>query len=298
MKNDMPFGGTGFAIDLHMHSTVSDGTDTPAELVERVRRAGLSVFSITDHDAVKAADMLRGALKEEDPAFIPGVEFSCRDGEGKYHILGYGFDPGSESIRAVVKRGHRLRMEKVTARLDFLKDRFGFTFPPEERKALLAMDNPGKPHLGNLMVKHGYAESKEQAIRQYIDRLRFPDRFILPEEAIGGILGAGGLPVLAHPSFGSGSQRITGPDMDRRVRRLMDCGLRGLEAFYSGFTPELHAEVLALAERYGLYVTAGSDYHGGNKSVRLGDVGPGEASELPEGLARFLKDAVSENRPR
>lgn len=276
-------------IDLHMHSTVSDGTDTPEELLERVREAGLGLFALTDHDAVKGCVAIRRALAAGDPGFIDGVEFSCRDEEGKYHILGYGYDPDSPFMRRVVEKGHGLRMKKVAARLDFIRKRFGFTFPQEELRQLLALDNPGKPHIGNLMVKYGYAASKEQAIDEYINQAKIRSEYIRPEEAIEGILQAGGIPVLAHPPFGSGNELILGDDMERRLRRLMGFGLRGMECCYSGFTPKLRAEMLALAEKYALYVTAGSDYHGKNKLVALGKTHFAGAQPMPEGMRRFLE---------
>ena len=273
-------------IDLHMHSVISDGTDTPEEILRRVREAGIGLFSVTDHDAIASSRIMPGLLKDGDPRFLPGVEFSCKDEEGKYHILGYGYDPDGATIRGVVDHGHRLRMHKITARIDLLKSEFGITFPQEALKHLLSLANPGKPHLGNLMVKYGYASTKEEAIQQFIDKLPFRNRYIRPEEAIEGILGAGGIPVLAHPSFGSGDQLILGEDMDRRIRRLMEFGLMGLEGFYSGFTPKLNREILSFARQYGLYVTAGSDYHGRNKLVELGDTGLDD--EIPEGMRRFL----------
>ena len=97
-----------------MHTTVSDGTDDPAEIVSRVRDAGIQLFSVTDHDALKACGIVAETLVPGDPLFVPGVEFSCRDEEGKYHILGYDYDPGSESIRKVVKKGHANRVVKRT----------------------------------------------------------------------------------------------------------------------------------------------------------------------------------------
>jgi len=272
-----------------MHTTVSDGTDTPEIILSRVREAEIALFSVTDHDAFKGCQVIRPLLTPEGPRFLPGVEFSCKDEEGKYHILGYGFDPETEGIRSVVKAGHRLRMKKVTARLDFLKDRFGFSFPQEEIDGLLALDNPGKPHIGNLMVKYGYVSTKEEAIKDYIDQLHFQSAYVRPEDAIAGILASGGVPVLAHPTYGSGDQLILGEDMDRRLRRLMDYGLAGVEAFYSGFTDRIRREVLDFAARYDLYVTAGSDYHGANKLVELKDTGLAEAAEWPRGLLRFLE---------
>ena len=277
-------------IDLHMHSIVSDGTDSPAQLLDNVREAGLDLFALTDHDAIKGSEAVRSILKAGDPAFLTGVEFSCRDEEGKYHILGYGFDPESESFRQLVARGHGYRMKKVRARMEFLKKEFGFEFSEEEYTALYALDNPGKPHIGNLMVKYGYAQSKESAIRDFINKLRIRSDYVRPEEAVRGILGGGGIPVLAHPAYGSGDELIIGEDMDRRLRRLMDFGLQGVEAFYSGFTAKLREQMLEFAARYGLYVTAGSDYHGTNKMISLGDTGLADADEWPEGLRRFLAD--------
>ncbi len=180
-------------------------------------------------------------------------------------------------------------MKKFTARLDFLAEKFGFTFPEEERQALLALDNPGKPHIGNLMVKYGYAPDKDAAIHDYINQARFRSEYLRPEQAIAGILGAGGIPVLAHPAFGSGEELIVGRELDDRVRRLIGYGLQGIEAYYSTFTPKLRGEALAIAERYDLYVTAGSDYHGKNKLVVLGDTRLHQAKELPAGLLRFLE---------
>ncbi len=276
-------------IDLHMHSSVSDGTESPAELLQNVRKAGIRIFSLTDHDAVKGCLAVRGLLEENDPRFIPGAEFSCKDEEGKYHILGYGFDPEAESIREVTDAGHSLRMNKVRARLDYLADTFGFKFPEKEIRELLAMDNPGKPHIGNLMVRYGYAATKEEAIQKYINGIRFRNAYVRPEDAIRGILDGGGIPVLAHPSYGSGDQLILGEEMDARLRRLMEMGLGGVEAFYSGFTARLRNEMLSFAEKYDLFVTAGSDYHGANKLVPLGDTGLDEVDEIPVRLRSFLE---------
>ena len=100
--------------------------------------------------------------------------------------------------------------------------------------------------------------------------------------------------MLAHPSYGSGDQLILGEEMDERLRKLMDFGLQGLEGFYSGFTARLRGEILSFAERYDLYVTAGSDYHGWNKQVILGDTHFDPAQKMPDGLRRFLEDVRPE----
>ena len=277
-------------IDLHMHTTVSDGTDSPEEILEQVRGAGIELFSITDHDDFKGSLIVRDILTAEDPMFMTGIEFSCKDEEGKYHILGYGFDPDSEPFRKVVGTGHRFRIQKVQARLDFLKDTFGFTFSKKDIENLFRQHNPGKPHIANLMVKYGYAKTKEQAIDQYINQLRFKSEYLRPEDAIAGILAGGGIPVIAHPSYGDGDQLIMGEEMDKRLRRLIEFGLEGVEAYYSGFTKKITAEMISFADKYGLYVTAGSDYHGRNKLVVLGDNGLDRVSEGVEGVRRFLEN--------
>ena len=276
-------------IDLHMHSTVSDDTDTPEELLGRVREAGLELFALTDHDAIKGVAGIRKALRAGDPQLLSGVEFSCKDEGGKYHILGYRFDPDNPAILDVVGAGHRLRMDKVMKRLDALRDEFQVTFPEEEIRRLLSLDNPGKPHIGNLMVKYGYARTKEEAIREKINKAHVRSEYIRPETAIRGILGSGGIPVLAHPAFGSGDEIIVGGAMEERLRHLTAFGLQGVEAFYSGFSPRLREETLAFAKQFGLYVTAGSDYHGRNKLVALGDTELPQAETVPDGLLRFLE---------
>lgn len=276
-------------LDLHMHSTVSDGTDTPRELLQRVREKGIGLFALTDHDAIKGYGMIRDIRAEADPRVLPGVEFSCRDEEGKYHILGYNFDPDSAPIREVVALGHRYRMEKLDARLEFIAGQFGFTFPENARQRLYTLDNPGKPHIANMMVEYGYAPSKEVAIHDYLNQGRFPEAYVRPEQAIRGILDSGGIPVLAHPAYGSGDEWIVGAEMEARLRRLIGFGLQGVEGFYSGFTPALIRETLCFAGKYDLYVTAGSDYHGKNKMIELGDTSLDSAAGIPGGLWRFLE---------
>ena len=276
-------------IDLHIHTTVSDGTDRPEEIIDRVREAGIDLFSVTDHDAMYSSEVVLQHLKAGDPRFIPGIEFSCRDELGKYHILGYAYDPHAETIRSIVETGHNTRVEKMGLRLDLIREKFGIVFSQEDRDLLFANHNPGKPHLANLLVRHGFAESISQAFRDYLDSLEVPAVYIRPEEAIRAVLQSGGIPVLAHPSYGSGDELIIGDEMEGRLRRLIGFGLAGVEAYYSGFTARLQNEMLRFAEKFGLYVTAGSDYHGSNKMIRLGHNHLEDAGEAPDGLHRFLE---------
>ncbi len=280
-------------IDLHMHSSVSDGTDTPSELLQHVREEGIGIFSLTDHDSIRGAAEIRGLLKKSDPLFLSGVEFSCRDDLGKYHILGYRYDPLAGSIRDVVDLGHRYRLKKLKARLAFLRREFGFVFSPEDEKRLFELPNPGKPHIANLMVRYGFAKSRDEGIRRFLDRLHIRSEYLRPEEAISGILNAGGIPVLAHPCFGDGDELIIGDELTERVDRLVGFGLSGVEGFYSGFSEKIREQVLSVAQKKDLYVTAGSDYHGGNKLIRLADTGLTDDMPLPEGLARFLYDVFT-----
>ena len=276
-----------------MHSTWSDGTDTPRDLLKKVREAGIDVFSVTDHDEYRGILELnkhQGKQPEDGaPAFIPGTEFSCRDGDDKFHILGYAYDTEAPSIRGLFEDVRTIRMQKAENRIRFLKQNFGFTFSDEEYSALIRNHNPGKPHIAKLMVNHGYAEDISEAIDRYIGRYHGPERRIKPEEAIEAILSAGGLPVLAHGPFGDGGQNLGPEEMERRVSRLKAAGLAGVEAYYSGFSAAQRDMMLGLADRNGLTVTAGSDYHGGNKKVRLGDTGCADASRGPGGLLKFME---------
>lgn len=279
-------------IDLHMHTTVSDGTYTPEEMLALVTQAGIEVFSITDHDSVKAAGIIPGLLGENSPVFISGAELSCRDEYGKYHILGYAYDPDSAAIKELVKNSHGMRMNKLLARLEFLRETFNITFPEEEVRYLRSLDNPGKPHIGNLMVKYGFAKTKEEAIEDFLNKMKSTSEYTRPETAIKSILAGGGIPVLAHPSYGSGDELILGEEMNSRLRRLKEFGIMGVEAFYSGFTKKIRDEMLDFAEKYDLYVTAGSDCHGKNKMIEIGDTGLDEVDAIPERLRLFLREAI------
>ena len=277
-------------IDLHMHTSVSDGTDSPAEIIGLVKNAGIGLFSVTDHDSVKGSTGVKDNLKKGDPDFIFGVEFSCKDEEGQYHILGYGYDPESSYMQEIVEKGHGFRIKKLNARLDYLKTAYNFTFSDEDVEYLHSLINPGKPHVAKLMVKYGYASSISDGITDYINNFKIKDQYIRPEEAIQAVIKAKGIPVLAHPSYGRGDELFIGKAMEERLTKLIGYGLKGVEAFYSGFTPPLQNEILSLAEKYNLYVTAGSDYHGSTKLVELGDTNLSPDTEYPSGLKRFIKD--------
>ena len=200
-------------IDLHMHSTVSDGTDAPLELLGKVREAGIDVFAVTDHDDIAACGEIVSAISESDseekkyPKFIPGAEFAAKDELGRYHIVGLGYDPEAGPIRALVDDCRSKRVQRVRLRLEYLEEVFGMTLPEEEKEALFKLKNPGRPHIGNLLVKYGYAPDRNTAIREYVNKTKTPGvGRIGPQQAIEAILASGGVPVLAHAILGDGNQ--------------------------------------------------------------------------------------------
>ena len=279
-------------IDLHIHTVLSDGTDKPEEMPALVKEAGLELFSVTDHDELMGSVEMMRLLEADDspdkPAFVPGIEFSCRDEKGKYHILGYGYDTDKPSIRDAAEITHNARRQKIFGRLNYLKEEFGFVFRDEDLERLLALENPGKPHIAKLMVQYGYAESIPLAF-EYMKGYKGTERYLSPLEAIDAILHADGIPVLAHGLFGDGSQHLSETEIERRVCLMKEYGLMGLECYYSGFEENQVNQMLELADRYNLFITAGSDYHGKNKKVRLGDTG---SLPDPARMERFYKTIV------
>lgn len=274
--------------DLHMHSRLSDGTDSPEDLLALVRDAGIGMFALTDHDCYLGCDRISSIRKPSDPIFLSGIEFSCRDGDGKYHVLGYGFDTKKESIRRAADITHNARLAKLQGRLDDLQRRYGFEFDENDYAELRSLKNPGKPHIAAKMIAHGYAKDVPHAF-SLMEGYRSTERYLSPLEAIDAILQADGIPVLAHGPLGDGGQDLSDEEIERRVLMMKECGLMGLECYYSGFTARQTGLMLALADKYNLFSTAGSDYHGTAKSVRLGDTG--ERPD-PERMMRFYRAAA------
>ncbi len=256
--------------DFHIHSDFSDGSDSVEEIVNNVRRAGLDAFSLTDHDAVDGCREIKKFLRDDDAFFINGVEVSSENEYGKFHILGYCFDENKKSVLDVVDFTHSVRMEKAEMRFNFLEEEYGFTFTGEEKKNIISLKNPGKPHFVNLLIKKGFVHDKKQGF-EILSKLRTPHKVLTPSEAIGAISDAGGIPVLAHGILGDGSTVLSEKEITQCVEEMKNDGLMGLECFYSAFSENQKETMLSLAKKYNLLVTAGSDYHGKNKTIRLGD---------------------------
>ncbi len=262
---------TGTKADMHIHSTASDGTDNIPALLEKLRASGIDTFSVTDHDTIigsfEMEKLVPGSMK-----FIPGVEFSCITEAGKCHILGYGYDPHNKVLCNLLEVVAGKRKAKLERRISFLAKERNVHMDEKVLNKLRGMSSAGKPHLANILVKMGLASDKETAIKTYIDACEVGDERIRAEDAIQAILAAGGIPVWAHPYGGSEESGIDRESFKRQLKTLVDKGLLGLECFYSKYTKEQVQALLKAAEQYSLLVSGGSDYHGTNKDVRLGQL--------------------------
>ena len=257
-------------IDLHMHSSESDGTDSPEELLRNVQAAGINIFALTDHDTITGALKMSGIVPE-GVKFIRGIEFSCiTSKKHKCHILGLNYDPDNISFITALKAGDKLRHEKFYKRIEFLRDKFGITFTDDEIKHLLTIPSVGKPHLGNMIVSKGFAKTRTEAIECYIDKCRTGNDKIDAEQAVNAINISGGVSVWAHPIGGEGEQDLPEDIFTETLNELISYGLKGLECFYSKYEYAKCERLEDTANNRGLYVSGGSDYHGANKSIPLG----------------------------
>lgn len=262
--------------DLHMHTTASDGADTVVELLENLKARGVGTFSVTDHDTVAGAvEMER--LVPRGMRFIRGVEFSCAAERGNCHILGYGYDPENVLLRQALEDGSILRWEKLQRRLNYLEEKFGIRMTEEEMTWLYSQNNPGKPHLGRILVDRGIAPDISTAIQNYINGCKGGRERIPAGQAIRAILSAGGVPVWAHPLGGEGERRLSREEVEERLEELCSDGIQGLECYYSRYSREDIAFLVSKAESRGLLVSGGSDYHGSNKTgITLGMLNEGD----------------------
>ena len=249
-----------------MHSVYSDGSHEPEVILQKVREAGLDLFSLTDHDSFKGCARMRELLKPGDPVFINGIEFSCRDQFGKYHILGYHFEETESGVARAADWTHFQRIDKAIRRFDYIEQKTGCRFTDEERQRILSEHNPGRPHFARMAMEKGLASDFSEAF-QLISGLGGNSRYLTAKEAIEAILESGGIPVLAHGILEEGSGHLTFDELKERTRRLMNYGLKGMECFYSSYTADEVNGSLSLSKELGLVVTAGSDFHGPSKSA-------------------------------
>lgn len=258
-------------VDLHCHSTASDGTLSPAGVVRLAKESGLSALSLTDHDTMAGVDEAAREAAGVGIDFIAGIEISAEHPRpGTMHILGYGVDPENESLKNLTARliaGRDDRNPRIIAKLQEM----GLDVSMEEWRQEAAGGVMGRPQLAAILVRKGYASSIKQAFEKYIGQgapAYFDKERLSPAEAIARIRQAGGIAVLAHPV-----QLCAGNDaaLATIVKNLVDLGLCGIEVIHSDHDAVWVDKCSELAERYGLLKTGGSDFHGANKpDVRLG----------------------------
>jgi predicted metal-dependent phosphoesterase TrpH len=257
-------------IDLHMHSTCSDGTFAPDDLVREAKKAGLTAMALTDHDTVEGIAAARAEARRQGIAFLPGLEISAEYQPGTMHILGYGFDDNSATLLqrlAYVQRCRRERNPRIVERLNGM----GMALTIEEVEAASGGGLVGRPHFAKVLLDKGYVQSRQEAFDRYLAKGQsaYVDKVRLsPEESIEAIHAAGGLAVLAHPL----QLKVEGDAaLEAILRRLKEAGLDGMECHYRNHTAEDTSRFLVLAEKVGLLVTGGSDFHGANRPhIRLG----------------------------
>jgi predicted metal-dependent phosphoesterase TrpH len=255
------------SVDLHCHSTASDGLRTPAGLVAYAAERGVSVIGLCDHDSTNGvADAVETGLRL-GVEVIPGVELSSEFEELQAHILGYFIDPASDSLQrefAWMNATRQSRIRQICANLNAA----GIPIDPSDVLALSDGGTIGRPHVARVLVANGYAESVSDAFARYLTRGKpgyALSEKITPEGAIAAIERAGGVAVLAHP-WSTKQPRAA-------VERLAPAGLAGVECYYGEYDTAVQNDLAALADEFGLLTTGGSDYHGeGVKSVDLGGV--------------------------
>lgn len=250
-------------IDLHIHTTASDGTYTPRRAVELARALGLAAIAVTDHDTVSGVPEAMATGEALGVEIVPGIEVSAGYDGRSVHILGLFIDPGSPALRPVLEWAVNERNAR-NAKIIAAMNADGFDISPEALRRANPTAVLGRPHIAGWLAEHGYVSSVEEAFDRYLDRGRpyYRPRTRMPlADAVRAIRDAGGVAVLAHPL-----QYGFDPDgLDRLIRDAKAAGCLAIEAYYSKYSPAQTAELLAFAARYGMAVSGGSDFHGAVK---------------------------------
>ena len=274
-----------------MHSTHSDGTDTPRRLVEKACDLGLAAIALTDHDTFSGVAEANQAGRELGVRVLSGVEISLEVSGKSVHMLGYCFDSGARRLADALDQlveGRNDRNRRIVANFN----RLGVDLTLEEVEREAGGKVVGRPHFARVLLHKGVIEDRQEAFDRFLargaacyeERLRFT-----PADAVRLIRESGGVPVLAHPKF---VPLVEGETLEDVVRGLVDAGLQGIECHYSLHTAEETRHYIAIAERHDLIVTGGSDYHGDIKpDIRMG-VGCGTLA-VPLACADALESAAS-----
>jgi len=277
-------------IDLHSHTTASDGSLTPTELVALARESGLRAVAISDHDTVDGVAEALAAGEKVGMEVVPGVELSTDLRGVTVHVLGYYLDIDNPTLKEKLDwaKGVRAqRNDKIVARFNEL----GIEMTLDEVRAEAGSDVVGRPHFAAVLVNKGVVEKYQDAFDIYLDRAGkayIPKFRFTPEESVGLIKQAGGLPVLAHPGEYSKWSYMA---LDDAIADLCDLGLVGLEVLYTKHNPSQTAIYMDIACRRGLLPTGGSDFHGKTKPhIKLG-YGTGDLAVPYRWLSALKKKA-------
>ena len=272
-------------IDLHCHSTYSDGSLTPEQLAEEAAKIGLSALALTDHDTTAGLPRFLAAAAGTSVRAVPGVELSVDCSSGVMHMLGYWMDVANPELARQmewIRNGREMRNRAMLEKLNAL----GFAMTWDEVQGFAGEDVVGRPHFGQVMIQKGYAKDKNEVFDKWLGdgKPGYADRPRLTAEvAVALIRQAGGVAVLAHPF----SLRISKEAMAALFCELAAAGLAGVECYYSEHSADLTKEYLAMAAKADLVPTGGSDFHGEvSPGIRLG-VGFGGLNVPDEVLARL-----------
>jgi 3',5'-nucleoside bisphosphate phosphatase len=261
-------------IDLHIHSTASDGTLSPAEILKLAQKLKLKAIAITDHDTIAGSKEAFNIGLTPDIKFLTGVEISASPPpsisySGSFHILAYSIrldDPQLNKTLDLLQKARKNRNPKIVKRLNDL----GFDFSLEDVASEIGNGQLGRPHIARYMLKRGFVKSIDEAFRKYIAQGRpaYVDKYRVDcERAIKIILDAGGVPVLAHPFLLNFDKNET-IDLFALLKNM---GLKGIEVYYPEHSPDMTAFYIELAQRYGLLKTGGTDFHGSLKpDIQMG----------------------------
>ncbi|MEJ2657810.1 MAG: PHP domain-containing protein [Desulfobacterales bacterium] len=262
-------------IDLHIHSTASDGTFSPSEILTLAQDLNIAAISITDHDTLEGSKSALALGIPPSVKFLTGVEISADPPDsislaGSFHILGYAVDvdhPGLNHTLSKLKDSRKNRNPRILRLLSAL----GIEITFDELRDLAEENQLGRPHIARLMVKKGYVSSIDAAFDQYLGNGKpaYVDRFRFGcEETIQIILNAGGIPVLAHPMLLGIRQNEMFEDL---IAMLTDMGMKGMEVYYPEHTSDLTAYYTRIARRHDLLITGGTDFHGDIKpEIQMG----------------------------
>ena len=254
-------------IDLQMHSTFSDGSCTPTELVNEAKKLNLTAIALTDHDTIEGVPEFLEAGREMDLITVPGVEISVDTklpNNGHMHILGLFIDPYSRKLKDTLdflRTQRNLRAEKIINQLNKLN--VSITLQELQKEA--GEGSIGRPHVAKILVRKGVVSSLQEAFDIYLKKgaPAYVDKVKLGEvDAIRMIKDAGGLAILAHPHL---MNYDSFAETRQKILDLRELGLDGFEVFYSGMPKEFSQALLELAEEYDFAISGGSDYHGTNK---------------------------------